>query len=291
MGFEAVVSAPLWAPGANGNLLLAADDDRLAPSLGWDGPAHDGIARLVEEAGRQGLKLMLDLVADRVADDGALAARFGFRPDPRGNGLDPRVDPVDRGAAHLPDDPEAWFEHLAGRLADLAGLGVAGYRCLNPDRIAPEAWGRIIARVRETAPDCLFLAVTPGLAFEAREALAPARFDAVFSSIRWWDGRAGWLVDENEVHRRIAPSIGFPEAPFGRRLARDHDNGEDTRRAVGRALWLAAALTDGLLVPMGFEFGARAPLSPSPARPATGPRSATTRPTTSPRRSPSRMPS
>ncbi|WP_181700497.1 alpha-1,4-glucan--maltose-1-phosphate maltosyltransferase [Chthonobacter albigriseus] len=262
MGFSAVATAPLFAPGETGNVLLAADDERLNPSLGENGSADEGIAGLVEKAARHGLALVLDLVADRVAAGGPLADRFGFRADARFDGLDPRVDPAERGAADLPVDRQPWLDHLAARLARLAGLGVAGFRCLGPERLPADAWHGLIAAVRASRPDTVFLAVTPGLPFEARAALSGAGFDAVFSSVRWWDARSGWIVDENDVHRRIAPAIGFPEAPFGRRLAREVDNDEDTRRAMGRALWLAASLSDGLLIPMGFEYAARDPMSP-----------------------------
>ncbi|WP_181704721.1 maltotransferase domain-containing protein [Chthonobacter rhizosphaerae] len=268
MAFDAVVMAPPFQPGPAGNILLAADDGRLHPALGFDGSAEDGLARLADAARARGLALMLDVVADRVAAGGPLAERFGFRPDGRSDGLDPRVAPAERGSASLPADPSAWLDHLADRLAALARRGVAGYRCLDPDRLGPDRWRALIGRVRDSAPDCLFLAVTPGVAFEARRALEGVGFDAVFSSLRWWDARSPWLVDENDIHRRIGPSIAFPEAPFGKRLAGEAAGEEETRRVLGRALWLSAALGDGILVPMGFEYGAREPLSPISGSPA-----------------------
>ncbi|WP_075216207.1 maltotransferase domain-containing protein [Mongoliimonas terrestris] len=270
MGFDAVATAPLLAPGAAGNVFLTADDTRLNPALGHDGPAEDGHARLAEAAGARGLALFVDLVADRVAADGPLAERYGFRGAGRSDGLDPRIEPADRGAAVLPPDRDAdgWFEHLADRLARLAAVGIAGFRCVDPHHVPADRWRALIEAVRTRAPDCGFLAVTPGLSFAARHALEGAGFDAVFSSLRWWDARAPWLVDENDVHRRLAPSIAFPEAPFGKRLAAEAAGEEETRRLAGRALWLAAALGDGLMVPMGFEYGASEPLSPLSGSPA-----------------------
>ncbi len=147
----------------------------------------------------------------------------------------------------------------AGRLGDLAARGVAGFRCLDLDRLPAAVWRDLIAAVRGRAPGTRFLAWTPGLGFDHRIAVADAGFDFVFSSLAWWDGRSDWLLEEHDVHRRIAPAIAFPEAPFGARLAASA-GAERPERILGRKLWLAAALGDGLLVPMGFEFGAREPM-------------------------------
>ena len=38
---------------------------------------------------------------------------------------------------------------------------------------------------------------------------------------------------------------------------------ELVERRIERALWLAATLADGVLVPMGLEFGAREPVPPT----------------------------
>ncbi len=260
MGFDSILSAPPFDPGPEGNIFLTFDPNRLHPALGFDGDAADGIARLAEAAQLRGLALMLDLEAGRAAagdGNGALADAA----------LDPRIDPAERGAVDVALEGEA-FSALGNRLKALAARGVAGFRCLSIDRVPVERWRALIEAVRAAAPDVRFMAWTPGLSFERRSALVGAGFDAVFSSLRWWDCRATWLIDEHETQRRIGPEIAFPEAPFAARLAREVDNDEDTRRALGRALWLSATLGDGLLVPMGFEFGAREPLDRTRGTPA-----------------------
>ena len=107
-----------------------------------------------------------------------------------------------------------------------------------------EALQKIIAATRRQAP-CGFWAWTPGLNWSRHADLAGIGFDGVFASTAWWDGRAAWYVEEHESLRRIAPVIGLVEAPMrigpmdiGQRL---------------RALRLAAATGDGLMMPAGFE--------------------------------------
>ena len=66
MGFGAVIIAPLFRPGASGDLFLTADHDRLDPRLGT-GDAVEALARWAQAAVSRGLRPMLDLVVDRVA--------------------------------------------------------------------------------------------------------------------------------------------------------------------------------------------------------------------------------
>lgn len=259
LGFDSVLSGPVFDAGPCGNLLLTHDPDRLDPRLG-EGWAADAIERLAADAASRGLDLLLDLVVDRAAAGGVLAG--DARLDLSRAAMDPRIPPTERGATPVPGD--CVLDLWAGRLADLAGRGVAGFRCLGIDRVPPAVWRGLIEAVRARKPAARFLAWTPGLGFDHRLAVAACGFDAVFSSLAWWDGRSDWLIEEHDVQRRIAPAIAFPEAPYGERLAAGA-GAERPERILGRKLWLAASLGDGLLVPMGFEFGAREPFDASRA--------------------------
>ena len=86
--------------------------------------------------------------------------------------------------------------------------------------------------------------------------LRSAGFDAAFSSAAWWDGRAGWFVEEHELLRGIGSVVGSPEAPFGPRLARRLEGATERQPSYRHMLLRAAATGNGLLVPMGFEFAA-----------------------------------
>ncbi|HJS84857.1 MAG TPA: DUF3416 domain-containing protein, partial [Acetobacteraceae bacterium] len=95
MGFDHIGTAPLFAPGAAGDIFLSADHERLNPTLvaGGEADADAGIARLAEACAGHELGLVLDVVLDRVAADAALRERepdwfhrhepFSDPPDPR----------------------------------------------------------------------------------------------------------------------------------------------------------------------------------------------------------------
>ncbi|WP_230532776.1 alpha-1,4-glucan--maltose-1-phosphate maltosyltransferase [Microvirga roseola] len=266
LGFDTILTAPLFAPGRGGSIFLPQDMDRLHPALGG-GWAADEVGRLAEKARSRGLALMLDLLADRVAADSRFAQELGLGPS-QTDIFDPRRDPSDREALTVSYDGGNPADHpligaLADRLRPLVSAGLSGFRCLHLDRVPPAAWERLIATLRGNSPDTRFLAWFPGTAFETRQALASAGFDGGFSSLRWWNVQDGWIVDEHEVNRSIGYEIAFPEAPFERRLVHDVDAEEVLEHRSSRALWLSAACTDGILVPMGFEFGCRERFNPT----------------------------
>jgi starch synthase (maltosyl-transferring) len=266
LGFDTILMAPPFEPGHGGSIFLPRDMARLHSSLGHD-DAIEGLSRIAERARSRGLGLSLDVVLDRVAADSIFARELSLTSAAHSDVLDPRQDPADREAAIVPFDGDAadhpYLAMLAERLRGLAGAGVSGFRCLHWDRIPPTALQRLIALVRGEASETCFLAWTPGTASESRQALRGCGFDGSFSSLRWWDVRENWIADEHELQRSIGYVIAFPEAPFDKRLAHEVETFEILERRAKRALWLATTLGDGLLVPMGFEYGCRDRFDPT----------------------------
>src|SRR5262249_13893236 len=149
----------LFAPGGAGDIFLAADHERVHPALGVDASADEVAARLAQMCARHGLALILDIVVDRVASEGALAnsprpwfrsTRLAEDPAP-----DPRAAPAPANAVYARfDDPAAGQELIAWwteRLVRLVRAGVAGFRCDAPHRLPAATWHSIIAGVRDTA--------------------------------------------------------------------------------------------------------------------------------------------
>jgi starch synthase (maltosyl-transferring) len=276
MGFTHLATAPLFAPGGTGDIFLTADHEAVHPALGVDAPADEAIADLAQTCARHELRLILDIVVDRVANEGSLAnsprpwfrsARLVEDPAP-----DPRATPAPANAVYARFDDPAAAEELTAwwieRLVRLARAGVAGFRCDAPHRLGAATWRSIIDGVRKQANAARFLAWTPGLRWPQIAALEGAGFDGVFSSAAWWDGRASWFIAESEVLRRVAPAIACPEAPFDVRLAARLSPTDDVARAYRFRLQLATAIGNGLMVPMGFEFAAARRMDIRRSRPA-----------------------
>ncbi len=259
LGFDTVLSAPLAQRAAGASIFVTADFERLDPVLGLGEDVAAGLGMLVESAREHGLALMLDLVVDREAmpmqDDQAALA-------------DPRIHPlVANSRPIIIDDSQMLEDHLARwntRIGAMLAAGISGFRCLGIDRLPVEAWSRLITTARTQHPDAIFLAWTPGTGFEFRRSLAELGaergFDGCFSSLAWWDLEERWFLEEHEIQRRFPLQIAFPEVPFGKRIAHGMDSTEIRSRRALQALQLASTLADGLMVPMGFEVGATAPL-------------------------------
>lgn len=250
LGFDHLLIAPPFAIEAQGTVFATADHDLFQGGRN----AEDALNAL--ECRKRGLTLLLDLVLDRVAGSHPLVKQHPELFDRAGDtALDPRA-PLDsqglaeaRFAADARDPLSDWASSL---LARWKAAGVGGYRCLAPHKLPPALWRRL----RDENPDSLLLAWTPGLSETEVTGLAGCGFDFGFSSVRWWDGRASWLVEEHEARRPVFPLIGFPEEPFGRRLSANVQDRAVLLATYRQALDLAVATGSGLLVPMGFDEGA-----------------------------------
>jgi len=247
--------------------------------LGFDHvmvPSGSDAAAVAKACTGRKLGLLLDIDLRTTGEDASLVERH---PDwfEQGASLDDLPDPrrpVRRPGVHRlrNEEPEVvaqvaayWREQLLDAIRD----GVAGFRCMGLAEISASLWKGILDDVRAAHPQMRFLAWTPGCTPAHIEALADCPFDATFSSGAWWDFRSRWLADEQARLGRIAPPIAFPDSPDEPVIGRVTGNEESTvrRKVFLRALGLATAAGNGLMVTMGFEYGASGLTVPLGGRP------------------------
>jgi starch synthase (maltosyl-transferring) len=266
LGFNQICLAPVGTPGRSGNIFVADDPDRADLRLGGPKETQRLLSDIAKSASAHGLGVLVDVVLDRVAADGALAQahRQLFHEPPATQAvLDPRADQSDTDAV-LPrfDDPEATrilLQQWSERLSRWAQAGVGGFRLLGLDHVPTGFVAELVGSVQDEASGCDFLGWTPGVSWSRIADLTTAGLDAVFASTPWWDGRASWYIEEHELLRRVARIISPVEAPFGSRLAQRVQSERDVALLYRQVVQIAAATSDGLLMPMGFEFMARLP--------------------------------
>ncbi|MFM0719662.1 DUF3416 domain-containing protein [Paraburkholderia strydomiana] len=271
LGFDHALIGSLFEPGQAGHGQVVGNHARLHPVFEAAQPATNAIRTLADAARQNGVTLLVDLVIDRMAADGALYAEHAgwfhaFESDEAR--LDPRhVHREDNVAyANFGDagGRAALVDWWTQQLLALADAGVGGFRFDSPHRVPAAVWRQLGDALREKHPDVRFLAATPGLARGDLLGLADAGFDSVFSSVRWWDFRSSWMVEEHAALARAGAPIAFPEAPYGTRLAAELSDVHDAaivERAYRRALFTSAALGTGWMMPMGFEYGITEPMS------------------------------
>lgn len=251
LGFDIVLSAPPFLDTRSAGLCSTENYKRSDAEARLEDEVKEGLFALAKDARERGVALMLDL-AVKPRD-----VRTGVSTP-----LDPRRSPGSPSQSRAPYSSEVtgeWETHLA----DFASCGIMGYRVIGLDSLPAEGWRRLIASAKIADPETRFFAYTPGTDFAFRSELQDCGFDGAFSSLAWWDLRESWFLEEYRLQLPFGPQIAFPEAPFGRRLAHGTESREIRERKSRRALHLAAELGDGLLVPMGFEFGATLPLDPT----------------------------
>ena len=158
--------------------------------------------------------------------------------------LDPRRPPRHARLGAI-DPSDALLDAWRNELASLASAGVAGLVCRDPDRLPSTFWRSLFA----TAPPNLqSLAWTPGLSGRSIGALIGSGFEGVCSSLAWWDGRSGWLIDERH-RQRGTTQLAFPIDPFAPDTHEHRvSSSDDEARRVRRQLWVGAVMGDALLV-------------------------------------------
>jgi starch synthase (maltosyl-transferring) len=273
MGFNWVYLNPIQYAGFSGSLYAIKDPyayNRVLSEGLQPGPrAFEKHLRLfIAAAETRGLRVMLDLVINHTSKDALLADAHPnwYRHEEDGSLRSPSaIDPADARCVTVWGDlaeldyerPESrdgltlyWKQFLEYAIA----LGFSGFRCDAAYKVPAETWRTLIDAARRVRPDTLFCAETLGCRLEETLGVAAAGFDLLFNSSKWWDYRAPWCLQQYEAHRHLAPSISFPETHDTPRLAEEASG----RAEILRQRYLfAAAFSAGVMIPMGFEYGAR----------------------------------
>jgi len=271
MNFDWVYVNPIHPTGGSGSLYAVADYYRLNPRLREPGSKSDEtlVGDLTRTASRLGLSVMLDLVINHTANDAPLVTQYPqwYVRDRAGAVVAPgAVDPetgtrtVWGDLAELDYSPrpqrEALVAYFEAVVRHYVRLGVRGFRCDAAYKVPGAVWARIIAAARDVEPTTLFAAETLGCSADQIAQLAPAGFDYLFNSSKWWDFTSEWLFEQDRIGRQIAPSIAFPESHDTPRLIGELAGCSRAEiEATYRFRYLfAACVSSGIMMPMGYEY-------------------------------------
>jgi len=268
MGFNWVFVNPIQAPGMSGSLYAIRDYFQINPGL--CDPNHgtspqEQVADMVEAAENHCLRLMIDLVINHCSIDSPLLEEHPdwFERDDKGEVAHPYAN--ENGKKVVWGDL-ARFDYRKGKSAEgliqyflkvlrhFIGLGFRGFRCDAAYQIPPQVWERLIGEIKGSHSDALFFAETLGCTPKETNSTAKAGFDYIFNSAKWWDFSSRWLMNQYNLTRDLAPSIGFPESHDTARLF-DELNGN--LNEVKQRYLFTALFSAGVMIPMGFEYGFR----------------------------------
>jgi starch synthase (maltosyl-transferring) len=285
MGFDWIYVNPFHETGCSGSLYAVKNYYRLNPLFRGASTANDDdlIAGFTAAAGAAGITVMMDLVINHTARDADLTLEH---PDWYRHGPDGAIESPSATDPANPSDVTVWTDlaeldyrrrperaqmiaYFSDVVRHYTQLGIAGFRCDAAYKVPSDVWATFIAAAREIRPDMRFAAETLGAPFEDVTRLRPAGFSYLFNSSKWWDFQAGWLLDQYEQLRHIAPSIAFPESHDTPRLAAEFAGRPAAEiEAEYRFRYLFAAFfSSGVMMPIGYEYGFDQPLDVVLTRP------------------------
>lgn len=268
MGFNWIFLNPIFYPGFSGSLYAVKDYFALNPLLirGAEEDPFGALTDFCDQARKQGLLVMLDLVLNHTASDSLLVAKHPewFARNPDGSLTHPScIDPADATQVTVwgdlaelefwpPSDPEGLLQFFLEVIEFYVAKGVHGFRCDAAYKVPGQFWARLIRESRRLEPTLCFVAETLGCRLPEIKQLQVAGFDLLYNSSKWWDFQAPWCLEQYRANRKIAPSISFPETHDTARLITEAGG---NLAVVRQAYVFAAFFSAGLLMPMGFEYG------------------------------------
>jgi len=284
LGFNWVFINPVQQPGFSGSLYSLRDHYRINRDFLPPGHDGDGRAELTATLGALrglGLHVMIDLVVNHTAIDSPLLQQhpawyrwteengqrevlrpFAVDPD------DPNLRTVWGDLAEIDNvtspERDALWDYWDAWVADLQALGFEGFRCDAAYKVPAALWRRLTRNAQARRPGTLFCAETLGCRPHEVQALHGAGFDLLFNSSKYWNFDSSWALEQHERYQTVAPSISFPESHDTERLAAWCDGRE---RVMCQRYAFAAAFSQGVMAPIGFEFGFRRPLHVVESRP------------------------
>jgi starch synthase (maltosyl-transferring) len=280
MGFTWIFLNPINTPGLSGSLYAVKDyyglNPLFYPESGQDPEA--ALIHFVKEAGRRGLKVMLDLVINHTAIDSPLTTQHPewYAKDEEGRIKNPgAIDPADATKVTVwgdlaeleywpPPDPEGLLHYFDGVVGKYLRLGFMGFRADAAYKIPGDFWGRLIGEAKNLEPQAQFFAETLGCRLQECSQLSNSGFDFLYNSSKWWDFQEDWCLEQYNDFRRIAPSISFPESHDTERLAAASGGAPDVAR---QRYLFAAYFSTGVMIPIGYEYGFKKRLNVVKTRP------------------------
>ncbi len=277
MGFNWIFVNPIQYPGFSGSLYSIKDyfafHQLMINEESKDDPKTQ-IKKMLNHADKLGLKVMVDLVINHCAVDSAYVKDspqwFEWEngqvahPFCMENGHKVVWGDLAKFNHRHTNDPEGLYKFFKSIVDFLVDCGFSGFRCDAAYQLPRNLWERLIKDTKHKNPDILFFAETLGCTADQTRRTAEAGFDYIFNSSKWWDFEGHWLMENYELTRSIAPSIGFPESHDTIRLCEEYHGNIN---ALKLRYLFTALFSGGVMMPIGFEYGFRRSLHVVKSRP------------------------
>ncbi|MDG5816939.1 alpha-amylase family glycosyl hydrolase [Chitinispirillales bacterium ANBcel5] len=271
IGFNSIFVNPFHKTGFSGSLYAVKDYFSLNPLFLKDGQDPKDFTPLkcfIENCKDNGLEVIMDLVINHTAFDANLTESHPqwYKRDDQGKVVSPyAVDPADPSNVtvwgdlavidnRFSTDKNGLWGYWDKLIAFYQDLGFKGLRCDAAYQVPAELWKYLIQSAKKRDSETKFYAETLGCQVKEVEALGNVGFDYLFNSSKWWDFDGPWALEQHANFKRFAPSIAFPESHDTERLASIAPGTVEVQKF---RYAFAALFSKGLLMPMGYEYGAK----------------------------------
>lgn len=278
MGFNWIFVNPVHYPGFSGSLYSIKDyfsfNSILIDEKSKKMPEKQ-LRETIKKAEKLGLRMMIDLVINHCAVDSGLIKEHPewFQWNKRGKIAHPFA--MENGRKRVwgdlakydhknTKDKEGLYRFFFRIVKFLIGLGFHGFRCDAAYQVPRSLWERLIRETKAKYPDTLFFAETLGCTSDQTRRTASAGFDYIFNSSKWWDFKKPWLLEQYNLTRDTAPSVGFAESHDTVRLFDELNGNVD---GMKQRYLFSALYSAGTMMPVGFEYGFRKKLHVVKTRP------------------------
>lgn len=282
LSFNSIYVNPFHETGGSRSLYAVKDYFKISLEIIKSG--SDGIRELrgfIDASHSRGLAVYMDLVINHTANESVLVSEYPqwFRRDGAGNLVHPyAIDPAnpsvvtvwgDLAEINYDNNPDfnnlrAYWDKLIAYYQD---IGFDGFRCDAAYKVPCGMWQPLISSAKKRDEKVQFFAETLGCTLGQMQALGSCGFDYFFNSSKWWNFESPWCTDQHASFKGIAPSISFPES---------HDTNRVASEQPGTLEWqknryvLATIFSKGLLMPVGYEYGATSKLDVVNSKPSDG---------------------
>ncbi|KTD80224.1 alpha-amylase family glycosyl hydrolase [Legionella worsleiensis] len=268
MGFDWIYINPFHTMGYSKSLYSIKNHDTIDKIFcNKDEEPIENIKEFVTLCHQNDLKIMLDLVINHTAIDSHLNEKhldwYLKQPDQSivhpacyNDTLHRKIFWYDLAQLNYQDKKttDELISYWKNYLKKLIAIGIDGFRCDAAYQIPPLVWKELIDYSKNLNPSLLFTAETLGCRLDETIATYHAGFDYIFNSVHWWDYQSSWFIDDFNATYQI-PSIGFPESHDTLRVSKKNYNASENKNNSICQYLMAAFVSHGVMVPIGFEFG------------------------------------
>ena len=271
MGFNWIFVNPFHATGFSGSLYAIKNYYELNPLfLKKDGDTADWrpLKKFVAACKDASMDVMMDLVINHTAFDSFLVKSnpVWYKRDAGGKLVSPHaIDPANADNVTVwgdlaeidnyeSKDKKGLWDYWNKLVQYFQEMGIAGFRCDAAYQVPAELWSYLINAAKKRYPRSVFLAETLGCTLEQMAEMKGTGFDFLYNSSKYWEFDKPWCLEQHEENKKIAPSISFPESHDTPRLAAEKPG---TIQVQKMRYAFAAIFSSGLLMPAGYEYGAK----------------------------------